>query len=192
MKRINVIGTTGSGKSTVARQLAEKLCCPWVQMDALFWQPGWTESDDETFMAAIRDALAGECWVLDGNYSRTQALKWARVDTIVWLDYSYTRTLLQLLGRTISRAITRRELWTGTGNRESFYKSFFTRDSIVLWFFKAWPTIRRRYSQLQGSDEIKHVNFIRLTCPRETRRFLASVEPESASADPPALHRRTL
>ena len=33
IKRINVVGTSGSGKSTVSRALAEKLNLPYVEQD---------------------------------------------------------------------------------------------------------------------------------------------------------------
>lgn len=41
MKRINVVGTSGSGKSTFGRQLSQQICAPYIEMDALFWQPNW-------------------------------------------------------------------------------------------------------------------------------------------------------
>ncbi len=172
MKRINVVGTTGSGKSTFARALAKKLGYEYIQLDALFWKPDWEESTDEEFFAKISKAIETEHWVLDGNYHRTQALKWQHADTIIWLDYSYTRTLFQLTKRTLSRAISGRELWEGTGNRESFYKSFLTKDSILLWFYKAYPAIKKRYAALQHDPAISHIAFIRLGTPKQTRAFL--------------------
>lgn len=175
MKKINVVGTTGSGKSTFSRALADALGYRYVQLDELFWKPDWQEAGDDEFFGKIQHALNSDHWVLDGNYSRTQSIKWEQADTIIWLDYSYTRTPLQLLKRTVTRATTRQELWQGTGNRESFYKSFFSRDSILLWFFKAYPTIRERYSALQTDPSIKHINFIRLRNPAEASQLLQKV-----------------
>ncbi len=44
MQRISVIGTSGSGKTTVARRIAESLGFPHVELDALHWEPGWKEA----------------------------------------------------------------------------------------------------------------------------------------------------
>lgn len=175
MKRINVIGTTGSGKSTFSKQLAERLGYPCIHMDQLFWKPNWTEPSDEEFFPKVASAVLGDSWVLDGNYSRTSDIKWQRADTIIWLDYSYSRTLLQLLKRTVSRAIKKEELWPGTGNRESFRKSFLSSDSIFIWFFRYYKSNRLKYSELASSPPYNHIKFVCLRSPKEASAFIQSV-----------------
>lgn len=176
MQRINVIGTTGSGKSTFARQLATKLGCSCVHMDELFWLPQWVESSDDVFLPKVAQAVSGPRWVLDGNYNRTNAIKWQNADTLIWLDYSFARTFWQLFRRTLHRAITQQELWPGTGNRESFRRSFLSRDSIFLWLFKNYKHNRTRYAQLQQTMEAsQQIRFIRLRSPAQARRLLASL-----------------
>src|SRR5689334_5774453 len=86
MRRIAVTGTSGSGKTTFARRLGERLGLPHIELDALFWRPGWVESDTESFRTRVAEAIAGEGWVVDGNYSPVRDLYLARVDTVVWLD----------------------------------------------------------------------------------------------------------
>lgn len=175
MKKINVIGTTGSGKSTFSKKLANKIDCPYIQMDQLFWQPNWVESTDAEFIPKVKDAVSGDYWVLDGNYSRTSDIKWGNSDTIIWLDYSYFRTLLQLFMRTINRVMVKQELWLGTGNTESFGKSFMSKKSIFIWFFKSYKKNKIRYSGLMNSQSIKHVEFIRLRSPKEAAKFIDSI-----------------
>jgi len=75
MKKINVVGTSGSGKSTFSRTLATRLGYPYLEMDAMFWKPNWQESTDEEFFAKLNSALSQERWVLDGNYNRTVDIK---------------------------------------------------------------------------------------------------------------------
>ena len=41
MKRISVVGSSGSGKTTVARRIAEALDAPHVELDELHWGPDW-------------------------------------------------------------------------------------------------------------------------------------------------------
>lgn len=92
MKRINVVGVSGSGKSTFGRQLATALGIPYIEMDAIYWKADWQEPEDEEFFGALTQAIRPEAWVLDGNYSRTTELKWARADTVIWINYSFART----------------------------------------------------------------------------------------------------
>ncbi len=48
--KINVVGTSGVGKSTLARRLAQILSLPYIEMDRLYWRPDWQGTpDDELF-----------------------------------------------------------------------------------------------------------------------------------------------
>ena len=61
MKRINVIGTSGSGKSHFSNRLATKLNVPYIEMDAMFWLPNWQYLELEDFIAALKPLLEQEC-----------------------------------------------------------------------------------------------------------------------------------
>ncbi|MFP6790607.1 MAG: adenylate kinase [Thalassolituus sp.] len=172
MKRINVIGTSGSGKSTFSRLLASKLKYPYLEMDAIFWKPHWQESTDEEFFANLAESLSGEQWVLDGNYNRTTEIKWARVDTIIWVDYSFSRTLFQAVKRALTCIVTKQELWGKTGNVESFKKSFLSKDSVILWSLKTYKTNRIRYTELMNDPRYSHIKFVRVTSPKKARVFI--------------------
>jgi adenylate kinase family enzyme len=171
-QRINVVGTSGSGKTTFARQLAQALGLPYYEMDALYWKPGWQEPSSPEFMAKVEAVAAQPQWVLDGNYSRTQPIKWKRVEQVVWLDSSVVRTVWRVTARTIRRAFTREELWPGTGNRESLRQAFLSRKSIIWWAMSAHPRNRARYTKVMASPEYAHISFVRLRTDAEARRFL--------------------
>lgn len=174
--KINVIGTSGSGKSTVARGVTQKLNIPYIQLDALFWRADWQGTPDDLFFAKIEAALVGKNdWVIDGNYKRTQSIKWRDVDMIVWVDYSFLRTLYQAVRRAAVRAWQQDEIWAGTGNRETFRKSFFSRDSIILWTLKTYRNNRRQYETLLTDARWQHVRFVRLRSPKETQSFLSDL-----------------
>jgi adenylate kinase family enzyme len=179
-RRINVVGTTGSGKTTVARALASRLAIPHIEMDGLFWKPGWTETSDEELFAAVDRATDGPSWVLDGNYSRTRPIVWPKLDTVVWLDYAFSRVFGQLLRRTIRRAITREPLWGGCC--ESARKAFFSRDSILLWCISTYRRRRRKYPRLFADPENAHLHVIRLRSPRQAARWLQSIAPSAREA----------
>lgn len=171
MKRINVIGTTGSGKSTFSKALAEKLGVPYLEMDKIFWKPNWQEPSDAEFFEKLEQAIQAEAWVLDGNYTRTTGIKWARADTVIWLDYGRFTTLFQLIRRSVTRAIKKQELWPDTNNRESFAK-LFSKKSILVWFVKCYSLNRKRYPQLMSNQDYPHIQFVRLTSPKQAENFL--------------------
>ncbi len=139
MRRIAVTGTSGSGKTTFALELAGRLGVPCVELDALFWQPGWVEPELEAFRARVREVTAGEGWVLDGNYSRVRDLFLGRAGTVVWLDLPLLTCLWRVARREVRRARTREDLW-GSGNHGSWRK-LVARDSLLWWTL---TTHRRR------------------------------------------------
>lgn len=174
-KRINVVGTSGSGKSTFARELALLLNLPYVEMDRLFWKPNWQETSDEEFFLKIRDATSAESWVLDGNYTRTIPEKWKHVQLVIWLDFSFPRTVFRVTSRVIRRVLTQEELWPGTGNRESLPSAFLSRKSIIWWAIKSYRRNRKKYADVMESPEFGHISFVRLRSPREVTSLLSDL-----------------
>ena len=83
MRRVVVVGTSGTGKTTVASRIAAALGAPHVELDGLHWGPDWTEIPDEEFRSRTIEATSGESWVADGNYSVVRDILWSRADTIV-------------------------------------------------------------------------------------------------------------
>src|SRR5687768_13420816 len=107
MRRIHVIGTSCSGKSTFAAALAARVGLPHVELDALHWEPDWVEVPDDIFRSRVTDLVATEGWVVDGNYSVVRDMVWARADTIVWLDYRFPLVFGRALRRTAGRVFRR-------------------------------------------------------------------------------------
>jgi adenylate kinase family enzyme len=65
-KRISVVGTTGSGKSILARKLASRMQLPYVELDAFHWGPNWTHCSDEEMRQRVDRATRGDAWVVNG------------------------------------------------------------------------------------------------------------------------------
>src|SRR5205823_6990985 len=102
-RRIVVVGSTGSGKTTLASQLARRLALPHVELDALHWEPNWTMAPLDRFRQRVEEALNGEGWVVDGGYGKVRDIVWGRAETLVWLDYGLPVILWRLLKRTLRR-----------------------------------------------------------------------------------------
>lgn len=178
MNRIIIIGATGSGKTTLAFRLAAKLDIPAVDLDELYWRPGWKEAPEEEFLRDVDRATSGSKWVISGNYAGQKDITWPRADTLIWLDYSLARTFSQLARRTYDRIVNKPEICNG--NRESFGK-LFSRDSIILWLFQTHGKKRRKYGEIFNQPEkypqIK--NFVRLKNPAELEKFFENLKPHS-------------
>ncbi|MCH7336559.1 adenylate kinase [Acinetobacter sp. NIPH 2699] len=180
MKFINVVGTSASGKTTFAHQLAQKLELTHIEMDDLFWLDDWQETPDDEFFPKLKSQMdqAMKGWVLDGNYSRTQDLKLRYIDTIIWLDYSFSLNLYRSVKRAITRAVTQKRLWPNSNNRESFKVSFLSKDSIILWMISHHAKNRKQYVAMMQNPEYQHIQFIRLTSPKQTAEFLKQLKAE--------------
>jgi adenylate kinase family enzyme len=174
MQRVVVIGATGSGKTTLALHLASLLNAPAVDLDTLYWQPNWQGAPPDVFRARVDEVTRGERWVISGNYSSARDLVWSRADTLVWLDYGLPLIFWRLLRRTIQRIRTQEDLW-GTGNRETWRKQFFSRESLFLWVLQSRPRHRREYPQLFQQPEYRHLRVFRLHSPRETDQWIEQI-----------------
>jgi adenylate kinase family enzyme len=172
-QRTVVVGTSGSGKTTLASRLAARLGIPHIELDALHWDPGWNPAPREVFRARVERALAGDTWTVDGNYSAVRDITWSRADTLVWLDYPWHTVMGRVTWRTISRTLSRQELWNG--NRERFREALFGRDSIILWALQTYSRRRREYPGLLSQPQHGHLHKIRLSSPRAAREWLASL-----------------
>lgn len=104
------------------------------------------------------------------------ATLWRDVDLVVWIDRGFIRTLWQAVTRASRRAWHKQELWPGTGNRESFRRSFFSKDSIIIWTIKTWRSNRKRYQADMQNPQYKHIRFLRITRRQDAERLIASLK----------------
>ncbi len=102
MERILLIGCGGAGKSTLARQMGQKLGLPVVHLDKLFWKPGWVERTAEEFDAILAVELEKDKWIMDGNFGRTLPWRIKYCDTIIYLDFSRFACIRGVLKRVIT------------------------------------------------------------------------------------------
>jgi len=101
MQRVLVMGSSGSGKSTFARQLSDLTGIPVVSLDALFWKPGWVQSDRAEFTERVNAAARQPRWIMDGNYasSGTGELRRDSCDTVIWFDLPRSSCVLGIVKR---------------------------------------------------------------------------------------------
>jgi adenylate kinase family enzyme len=171
-QRIHIVGTSGSGKTTLARQISQHLAIPHLELDALYHEPNWTEAPTEVFRKRVEQALRGENWVVDGNYSKVRDIVWSRADTVVWLDYPLPVIMRRVVRRTIRRVVIQEELWNG--NRET-WQTTFSRDSIILWVLQTYRKSRKEYPILFKQPEYAHLKVVHLRSPKATTAWLQNL-----------------
>ena len=87
MKKIIVIGCSGSGKSTFSLALHKKINIPLFHLDMLFWNTDKTTVEKSVFKERLSNILNKDEWIIDGNYASTMELRLSKCDTVVFLDY---------------------------------------------------------------------------------------------------------
>lgn len=102
-QRIVVIGASNGGKSTLAAALGRKLDLPVTHLDQLFHQPhtDWQPRPTAEFHQLHDDAMAGDAWIIEGNYSSRMPHRLKRATSAIWLDAAPVPTALRYVRRTL-------------------------------------------------------------------------------------------
>lgn len=177
MNRISVVGSSGSGKTTVALAIAESLACPHLELDSVFHQPDWTPLPDEEFRDVARDFVEHDRWVVDGNYTSHGVLDlvWNRADTVIWLDMPKRVVMQRVTRRTIRRAVRREELWNGNREPMSNFTKWAPEDNIIRWAWTRYDHTREKYANRMYDPEWSDLDFIRLRSRSDVNEFLNSL-----------------
>jgi adenylate kinase family enzyme len=172
VKRVAIISSaSGSGKTTVGRALADRLGVPFVELDAIHWQAGWSELEAAELRRRVLPLVEREAWVVDGSYrGKLGDLVLEAADTVVWLDLPRRVWLPRLAWRTVVRVVRRDELWNG--NRESLRTALVGRDSLFAFALRNEAPRRQRYP-----TELARFRVARLRTQREVDAFVRSATP---------------
>lgn len=86
MKKVIVIGCPGAGKTTFAERLRDKTGLPLYYLDAIWNKPDRTHISREEYDMRLKEILALDLWIIDGNYSRTVEARLSACDTVFLFD----------------------------------------------------------------------------------------------------------
>lgn len=175
MNRVLVAGSTGAGKTTLARALAGRLAIPFHEMDALaITAPGWQENP--RLLEEVSEISSGPSWIFD-SFGRPDVrdLLWSRADTIVWLDHSRPVVMRRVLRRSAARTLLRRRIFGG--NVETV-GNWFRPDHPARW---AWSQYAKRRADIAAhcaDPRFAPLHVIHLTTPRAARAWLRERAPD--------------
>ena len=141
MKRILILGPCGSGKTTFANLLAEKVDIPIYYLDQLYFLPGWIEPKKEEWQQKISGIIENDAWIIEGNYGGTLSDRLSRADTVVYLHSNTFSNFVRIIKRVI-KFYGKERPHMAKGCKERFDLSFI---SYVLHFnFIKRPSIFKK------------------------------------------------
>ncbi len=118
MNKVIVIGCPGSGKSTFSRTLHELTGLPLYHLDLLNWNSDKTTVKKLVFVERLKNVIAQDSWIIDGNYGSTIELRLKECDTAFFLDYPVDVCIDGVKSR---QGKTRSDMpWTETEDDEEF------------------------------------------------------------------------
>ena len=141
MKRVAIIGTSGSGKTTLAKKLSKCLKIQSYELDNLYWLPNWQHTDLDSFRKKVKSITNNKQWIICGNYSKLRDITLEKADTIIWLDFPIALVLYRNLIRCFKRVFSKQAICNG--NYETISRTFFSKDSILLWALKRIGSIQK-------------------------------------------------
>jgi adenylate kinase family enzyme len=183
MRKVLVIGSGGSGKSTFARRLGTLLDLEVIHLDSIYWSAGWVEMPKPEWKRTVEELLTRNAWIIDGNYSGTLEMRLDGCDTVIFLDMSRTVCIWRLLKRAVLYRNERRpDMAEGCPEGLSW--------EFIRW---VWGYRERTRPKIIKLLETSAKQVIWLRSPTEVKRFLAASrtlnnptsDPQSALMPPP-------
>lgn len=179
VRRVVVVGSSGAGKTTVARALASCVGVEHIELDGIFHQAGWRDLPADEFRRRVTGRLdaAPSGWVVCGNYRAVADLVWCRADTVIWLDLPRHVVLARVLRRTLRRALTREVLWNGNREPLSNLYRWDPQHNVIRWSWTHHDVLTERYCAAMADPTWSNLRIVRLCRPAEVDDWLRSVEP---------------
>ncbi|MEX5635112.1 adenylate kinase [Parafrankia sp. FMc2] len=164
-KRILVVGSGGTGKSTPSRRLGVPWDIPVIHLDQHFWSPGWIEMPQESWRQTVNELISQPRWIMDGNYAGTLDLRIPAADVILFLDLPRHVALSRVMWRRIRWHHRHRpDITPGCSER-------------ISWEFLRWVWAYPRQGRARVSAALDEADawarVVRLRSPREVRQWLA-------------------
>ncbi len=165
-KKIILVGSGGSGKSWLAKRLADITGYRLIHLDCECWQPNWTKTPKEEWIKKQKEFIKGEKWIIDGNYNSSMELRFAVADLVVFLDINRFVCIWSVLKR--------------RGKRGSDFPDYleekmnFEFIDFLKWIWAFPKTGKKRILDLH--EKYPEKEFLVLKSRRAVMKFLKTLE----------------
>ena len=167
------LAAAARAKTTLGRRLAQHLGVPFIDLDVLYWEPGWVEVGHAELARRLAPHLAASGWVVAGNYhATTEVHVWPRATHVLVLDLPYLTLLRRAAWRTVVRGLTGATCCNG--NRESVWR-LFHHDGVVMYLTRAWRRRHQRYATLHEEAALAHARVVVLQSPEAATAALQAL-----------------
>jgi adenylate kinase family enzyme len=168
--RIAIIGTSATGKSSLAQAIAQKFKLKYIEQDRHYWLPGWQVTPKEQFFTSVVKEISEDSWVICGNYSSTQEEVWKRATHVIWLNFPLRTALSRGICRTFRRVLNNLECCNG--NYESLRRVLRPKDSIIWYIFKSHRRLESHYTSSKLNGKFDHLIFLEFKSPTQAEKWL--------------------
>lgn len=152
--RFYIVGTSGTGKSTLAKAISHKLKIPHIELDFYRFDKNWQKHPADRLHKIITQKTKSKSWVVCGNESgKLKDHLMDQATQIIWLDYPFYLIFYRVFIRTMRRIFLKEK--SCGGNQETFYLQFFTKYSIFLWVIQTYSKRKRQYTPMLSASEFK-------------------------------------
>lgn len=154
-QKIAIIGSPGSGKSTVAKRLHELLKLPLIHLDKNFLRENWQTTPVEEWQQKVKDFVAQPKWIIDGDYFSTMDLRLAAADTIVYFDVPRFVCLWRITKRAFTASKSPKRTDLPQGCEENLDRNFLKFFKFV-WNYhsKRKPLVKAKLKQYAQSKQV--------------------------------------
>ncbi|PLR77420.1 DNA topology modulation protein FlaR [Bacillus sp. V3-13] len=179
--KIHIIGSVGSGKTTLARQLSSMLNIPFYELDNVVWKRHEsgdirrTEEEREEYLNTI---LHSDTWIVEGIHNEEWvANSFHNAELIIFLDTNYSLRTYRIIKRFVLQ-----KLGLEKSNYRPTLKIFF---KMFKWnkyfeevgkpnFFKKFQIYSDKLLVVTNKNEIENYFNERLNAFNEKDRFFLS------------------
>lgn len=168
------MGSSGSGKTTMAQTIARTLEIPRLELDSVVHDGGWNATPDDELQRRVAEFTEAPRWVIDGNYTSHGMLDvlWPRADTFVWMDPPRWVVMSRVTRRTLKRMITREKLW---GELTEPISNLYKRnpyENIIVWAWTRFEATREKYETAMSDGSWDHAEVHRLQSRSDVEQFI--------------------
>jgi len=165
-KRVVVLGTVGSGKTSLARELSKKLNIKHYDLDDIFWTKKFNEERGEKQRdKLLKNILSKKKWIIEGVYTDWIGRGIENSDNVIILDIPFRSLFYRITKRTLKREKSKQK------GKERYKENW----GDFLGLIKAAQRYKRDsgayYKHKKMIDKHK-VNFVILRSKKQINKFL--------------------